>query len=72
MPTGSGSAIIAAGSCRIGVRSFQLEAMNSAEATPVSPATNSTTISARARQARSLRLEARLSTTRTNAWSRRR
>src|SRR5229473_3248141 len=35
MPTGSGSAIIAAGSCRIGVRSFQLEAMNSAEATPL-------------------------------------
>ncbi len=39
MPSGSGRAISAAGSCRIGVRSFQLEAMNSIEAMPVSPLT---------------------------------
>ena len=55
MPAGSGTAINAAGACRIGVRSAQLAAMNSIGATPISPLTKKTTISASARQARSTR-----------------
>ena len=39
MPAGSGRAISAAGACRIGVRSAQLAATDSIEATPISPLT---------------------------------
>ena len=56
MPMGSGRAISAAGTCRIGVRSAQLAATNSIETTAISPLTKKTTTSASARQTRSTRL----------------
>ena len=72
MPTGSGSPMIVAGSCRTGVRSFQLDARNSIDAIPVSPATNRTSTSASAKQTFRIGFEQALRTTRTKAWSRRR
>ena len=71
-PAGSGSARIQAGTCRIGVSSLAFAVMKSNEASAASPATNSTTISDRARQARSPLAGNRPTTSRTNACSRRR